>query len=255
MPTGCMNTGAVNFDPTATTDNGSCIYLEKIDGVCYKFTDYSIDGVVDKGFTISYALESNHWTFFHDYIPDYYFHTRERLHLIKARNVYVANEDEPGKLFDTSVRKSFFIDVVFRTDDEQTLNTINWISERLGTTGQDQEFATLTHLTIWNSYQCTGRIPIAQSFDGLTVSNIRRTQAEWSFNDFRDLVATRGTKFLGDIFHDFAVDTSTIDANLPWYEKKLLEDNYFIVRFEFDNSSNNVVFLHDVKTTTTKSTR
>lgn len=248
----CTNPAAANYDPAAIV-SGDCIYLNKVDGTCYEFLDYDADGVLDKSFTLSYAIESNNWTFFHDYVPDYYFHTREKLHLIKGRKIFTANEGPKGEFLGKAA-KSFFIDVVFKNDEEQTLNVVKWISEKLTET-TDLEFSTLTHLTIWNSYQCTGRIPIAQAFNGLEVTNIRRTKSEWSFNDFRDAVLTRGATFLKDIFNDYAVITAEIGLNIPWYDKSLMEDKYFIIRFEFDNSADNVVLLHDVGVDTTKSNR
>lgn len=255
MPEGCTNPAANNYDPAATTDDGSCYYIKQVDDVCYRFEDYDGENILDKSFTVSFAVEKGNWVFFHDYIPNFYFHTREKLHLSANSEVYTANEGPRGAYLGQTV-KPFFIDIVLNYKEERVLDTLKWITENITTTTEvDQEFDTFTHITIWNNYQCTGKIPLAQVFDGLEVSNLRRTKSEWSFNDFRDLVAIRGAKFLKDILDDFAVETSQIDQNLPWYEKKLLEDQYFIVRLEYDNSADNIVLLHEVEGETTISNR
>lgn len=251
----CTNSAAVNYNPAATTDDGSCIYLHKVGGVCYAFQDVPPASVIDRSFTLSYALEGDNWVFFHDYIPDFYFHTREKLHTIKGNKVYTHNSGPSGKYYEATP-SSFFIDVVFRSQEEMILNSLNWVTEVVDrTTKANDEFGTLSHITIWNAWQCTGRISLAQVFEALEMKNIRRTQSQWHFNDFRDLVAVRGAKVVSDLFDDFAVNTAALDPDLPWYEKKLLEDQYFVVRFEFDNSQDKVVLLHSTDADVTKSVR
>lgn len=250
----CTNKAAVNFNPAATTDDGSCIYLSKIGGVCYAFQDVAIEAVLDRSFTLSYAIEQDNWVFFHDYIPDFYFHTREKLHTVKNSKIYTHNSGPMGKYFDPP--KPFFVDMVFRSEDEMTLNAISWVTEVFDNVLKtNEEFSTLTHITIWNAWQCTGRISLAQVFEALEVKNTRKTQSEWNFNDFRDIVAQRGSSVVGDLFQNFAVNTNALDPNQPWYDKKLLEDQYFIVRFEFDNSQDKTVLLHNVDADVTRSVR
>lgn len=252
---GCTNKAGVNYNPSADTDDGSCVYLSKVNGICYAFQDVLASTVADRSFTLSYALEGENWVFFHDYVPDFYFATREKLHAIQNSAIYTLNDGAGGKYFDQANPKSFFVDMVFRNDDEMTLNSVSWVTEvfdRLS--GANEEFSTLTHITIWNAWQSTGRIPLAQVYQSLEVSNVRKTQSEWNFNEFRDLVATRGTSVVLDLFSNFAVNTAAIDPNLPWYEQKLLEDKYFVVRLEFDNSADKVVLLHNADADVTRST-
>lgn len=251
----CTNRAAVNYNPAATTDDGSCIYLTKVAGVCYAFQDLAPANLQDKSFTLSYALEGDNWVFFHDYIPDFYFHTREKLHTVKNSKLYTHNAGPAGKYYGASP-SSFFIDMVFRSEEEMTLNSINWVTEVMDrTTKKNEEFKTLTHITIWNAWQNTGRIPLSQVFETLEVKNLRKTKSEWNFNDFRDLIADRSQDVVLDLFNNFAVNTAAMDPNMPWYEKKLIEDQYFIVRLEFDNIEDKVVFLHDANADVTKSTR
>lgn len=263
MAAGCTNPAADNYDPSATSDDGSCLYTVSIaslptdpvgPNVCYLFSDYSISNTIDKSYTMSYAIESNNWVFFHSYIPDYYFHTREHLHLTKNSKVYTSGQGSHGQYLGQTVQP-FFIDIVFNYKEEQTLDAVKWISEMISIDPQDQEFKTFTHITIWNNYQSTGKISLAQAFDNVEVTNLRRTKSEWNFNDFRDIVLTRGTKFLKDIFNDYAQLTATLDINQPWFEKRLMEDNYFIVRLEYDNIDDNDVFLHEAEALITPSTR
>ena len=58
-----------------------------------------------------------------------------------------------------------------------------------------------------------------------------------------------------DIFKNYTIIPGTEDYNKPWYEKELLEDKYFTVRFEFDNLSQKQIILHDVSAQVIKSDR
>lgn len=254
MAAGCTNPAATNYDAAASPDNGSCIYLEKINGTCYYFQDAPAVGQSNKSFTLSYSIDHDNWVFFHSYVPDFYFSTRNKLHTLHNDTIYTHNEGAVGNYYGTV--SSFFIDIVFATKEETILNSLNWVTEVINRSTQiNEEFSTLTHISIWNSWQHTGRIPLSFIFATMETTNTKKLQSKWNFNDFRDAVKTRGNAFLGTIFQDYAVDNTQLDTNLPWYEKKLLEDNHFIVRLEFDNAANKDVILHNVDPDLNKSAR
>jgi hypothetical protein len=222
---------------------------------CLAFEDVS--DLVDNSFTISYSVEGDSWVFFHDYIPDFYFHTREDLYTLKDNVIYKHNEGKPGVYHDTT-RKSFFIDIVFKADGELLLETVNWISSVLEDSSDastvGSEWNTLTHISIWNSQQHTGRIALQDVFADLQYETSRRTNGQWSFNDFRNIVAARGTQFLLNIFQDYALDPTT-STTKDWYDAEVLQDKYFVVRFEYDNSQEKQLILHDTTVKAVKTDR
>lgn len=242
----CTNPAAVNYNPQATSDDGSCLYLDKIGGVCYAFQDLPPDQLLDESFTLSWSVEGDNWVFFHDYIPDFYVQTRDKLIVLKGGKFYAMNEGING-VYTDGATKPFFIDVIFNDDKEVTLSTLLWLSTVLNQDGSTSPFETLTHITIWNSKQCTGRIPLSAVFTDLQYNTSRNTQGWWSFNAFRDQVIATGVSFLQNIFNNFAVDPSKLSGTLPWFEQELLEDVYFVVRFEFDNTSGKKIYLEQTK--------
>jgi hypothetical protein len=249
---GCTNAKAVNYNPLADQEDYSCIYLEKVNGVCYAFRDIDQSQIVDQSFTLSYSLESKDFVFFHDYVPDFYFTSRDQLFNLKDKKIYIHHKGAPGVYHDGAPR-SFFIDAVFRSDSEMILNSVQWISEVLNQQ-RDVEFTTLTHITIWNSQQCSGRIALRDVFENLEYQ-VRKTQGIWSFNEFKDMLKSYGTPFLLNIFNNFAVDGAALDLNKPWYEQDLLHDNWFVIRFEFDNTSGNQFIFHGADINADKSYR
>jgi len=252
MITGCRNPAAINYNSAADTEDYSCIYLVKYNGVCYALRDVPPEAITDQSLTLSYSLESKEWVFFHDYIPDFYFSTRSQLYSIKDNRVYIHHKGNPGVYYGGSPN-SFFIDCIFPIDGEAVLNAVNWLSEVFNVS-MEVEFSTITHITIWNNQQCTGRIAIADVFAGLEYQ-ARKTEALWSFDTFRDMVANTGTQFLLDIFNNFAVDTSNINMDKPWFDQDLIHDNWYTVRLEFDNTSGKDFILHGADLDVTKSPR
>lgn len=241
----CTNPKAENYDPLAIEDDGSCIYLEKIAGVCYAFRDLNSTELSNKSFTVSWSITGDGWVFFHDYIPDYYFSTRDKLYTIKGNTIFKHNAGPHGQYYTESI-KPFFVDVVLKIDGEGTLETLNWITEVINTNETTDRNKTFTHLTIWNSKQCTGRIAVESIFKELQYETSRESRGVWSFNHFRNKVKTVGNQFLRDIFLNFAVIDAELSNSIPWFEQQQLEDNYFIVRFEFDNSSDQKIFVHEM---------
>jgi len=202
------------------------------------------DGDPSKSFTASYSVLGKGWVFFHDYLPDMYMHTREQLYPVKHSHVFKAHAGDPGKYFDNTVTKPFFIDIVFPADTEIMAESVNWVSEYLDDS-TNQLFNTLTHISIWNSHQHSGRINLLEN-QPLLSKQIRRTKGSWSFNDFRNELVAKGAKFLMDIFNDFVTTSDAIGVSKAWYDKELLIDTWFCVRFEFDNLSGKTIHLEEV---------
>lgn len=202
----------------------------------------------DTSFTASYCVAARAWVFFHDYVPDMYVHSRDELFTAKASNMYSHNTGPAGIYYEPLTPKSFFIDVVFPGPSDMLLETVNWMTDYI-TSSTDQTFKTLSHLSVWNSHQHSGRISLREN-QPLVAKEIRRTKGEWYFNDFRNVLISKGVPFLNDIFADYSLIGAQANAGLPWYKKELLGDTWFCVRFEFDNSEDAKVFLNEVNINT-----
>ena len=232
---GCTNPAAHNYNPSATEDDGSCIYVNRYNNACYRFEDAPDQGT-DRSFTMSFSFTDQGWVFFHDYLPDFYFHTKENLYNIKNNEIYKQNAG-PAGVYHTPAVQPFFIDLVVKEQQDFMLNSVQWVSEVLEN-GKEKEFNTITHITVWNTDQCSMRIPVTQ----LNSNNLKGV---WSFNDLFDYVKEKGTSFLEDIFNNFAVIPSAVDVLKPWWTKAQLTDKWCIIRLEFDNLSGNEFILHD----------
>ncbi len=206
-------------------------------------------------YTFSYNSKRKAWAFAHDYIADMYFHTRTQLYSVKDNLIYRHNTGPYGQYYynyDYVTRNTnpFFIDVVFRAEKDMILEVINWKTEFINPipSGQllnDQLFGTLTHISVWNSNQHSGRIALEYN-QPLEMGKVRRVQGGWAFHDFRNILINKGVVFLEDLFGDYKLLTAQADSTKPWYSKELMNDTWFCVRFEFDNISNKPVILHDV---------
>jgi hypothetical protein len=249
---GCTNPAAKNYNPAADEDNGTCIYLSKVGGNCIQFNDVNyVTEVVDQSFTLSYDTVDNYWTFFHDYWPDYYIHTRKNLYTLKNNKIFQHNRGTRG-VYHTATPKPFMIDVLFANKETLVLNSVNWVSEvRAGGNREADENSTalynetISAITIWNQYYCTGRIPLSDINLELLNHNSRNSEQNWNFNDFKN-IAKDDSQFLDTLFNDFKIIEEGIDRGRPWYKDALIEGKYFIVRFEFINTGDKQITLHDV---------
>jgi hypothetical protein len=278
MTPGCTVPWAKNYNPGADIDDGSCIYLQKVGGVCYEFSDIPVADLLSRSFTLSYALTRG-WSFYHDYNPDFYFHTRSRFMCLKDGKGYYINEGVRGKYFGSTINP-FFIDVIFAGSSAlklpgqqryttiqepfpaMTLDALNWVSE-VRASGNNPDIddqpalynETITAITIWNNYMTSGKVLLDPTKISLERTNNRNSELKWTMNGFRDIVKTQGVSFLLDIFADYAIDGNNTLALQPWFRRKLIEGKYFIIRFEFDNNNNKQITLHDLDVDVSKSYR
>lgn len=251
MSAGCRNPNAANYNGSATSENYSCMYVRKNQGICHLFTDVQPEDIVDNSFTLSYSIKGESWVLFHDYIPDFYIQARSQLFTAKNNKIYKHNAGPAGNFYGTVY--PFFIDVVFAAEGDLLLETVNWMTEYLDS-DTDQPFKTLSHITIWNSYQHSGRIALDVIFKDL-YQQTRETKGSWILNDFRNVLKDKGPKFLKDIFSNYMLDNSKADFDLPFYSQEILRDKWFCIRFEFDNSADTSLVLHDTTIQALKSDR
>jgi hypothetical protein len=209
------------------------------------FRDLQADDAEDRSFTLSYSVPGGSWVFFHDYHPDFYFHTRDQLWNLKDNRVYKHHTGDPGQFHDAD-KKPFFIDIVFKSGEELLLESVNWVSEFLNADSADQLLGTISHISCWNSRQHSGRIALTQVFEKLQY-DARRLKGQWSFNNLRDILLSNGEQFLLSLFDDFELDQNQVDSAASWYTKQLMQDNWFCVRFEFDNSTPGTLVIHDTE--------
>lgn len=264
---GCTSPTAKNYNPAATEEDGSCVWLESVGGTCYQFGSVPAANILDHSFTLSMALKPDTmqpegWVYFHDYFPDAYIHTRDKLLNLKNNVPFFHSKGPKGIYHFNTTPKPYFIDMLFADKQTMILNSANWISEVRNTANDaidDNQRAlfleTITSITIWNQYQTTGKITLDGTLDTLQRKNNRNNEESWAFNDFRDVLDNLTDQFVGDIFADYRMDASKLSMNLPWWNQRLLEGKYFIIRFEFNNNNNKQITMFDMDADISKSYR
>jgi hypothetical protein len=122
--------------------------------------------------------------------------------------------------------------------------TIKWVSEVIASNGVSLHDDTITKVFLYNSYQASKEIDLTR------LKNLRKEDAYWNVNDFRDLITdeTRAndTPFMDD---DNKVIPSAIYSNTSSFKKRRFIDNYLVVRLYFDNLNNKALYLYDVEAT------
>lgn len=212
----------------------------------------------EESLTFSMDISLNNWSYSHDYFPNKYINTRNKLLNIKDNKLFRFNEGNFGVYHGPEVHP-YYVDVVFIGAESFRLDNINWRTiveaKRIATEYQDELFdKTFTSVTIWNANQCTGKIPLIANNGKPLANNSRSPEYRWNFNKFVNILKTPGI-FLKSIYEDFEVDESKITPNIPWYQKDKILGDYVVVRFEFDNLENNQLTVLDLAIDSTKSYR
>lgn len=197
-------------------------------------------------FTLSFSRITKSWICWHDYMPEYMFSNRKGHYLIDNINkkIYLGNDStKVGKYFNGDIYDSY-IDICFNEspDLSKTYNSCSWISEVRDFQDVFKKDKTLTHIIVYNDYQCSGLISLTKNNSTLWYNqNRRNVEQEWHFNDFRDLVDNLNNAFL-DVNNQ--VITSNINSNKPWYKKNKFVSKYIVVRLIYDNMDQNNIYLN-----------
>lgn len=226
------------------------------DEECYRLLFTLLNG--DKSLTFSMSVDTLKWSYSHDYFPNAYITTRNKLLNVKDGKIFRFNEGNHG-VFHTTDINPYYVDVVFVNPQSFVLNGVNWrtiVEDTENTIEYLEEHVdkTFTSVTIWNGKQCSGKINLVNNNDLVLENNSFNADYRWHFNKFKDVINSPG-KFLESIFKDFKVIDSKIKHNQPWYNKNLFIGDYVIVRFEFDNSENKQITVIDLDINVTPSAR
>lgn len=199
-------------------------------------------------FTFSYSPLIENWVALHDYIMDASFNTRNKL--------YSVNNNTLGQIFKHNIegKKAIFynqsevnesmIDVVFNNNRTQSkiISSINWISDTLKLDNTVVLKDTLTHIMVYNNYQCSGIVALQLVPTWFNeIKDIK--EEEWSFNKFSDIVIDRNLPFIDKKYN---VIITNVTNNKSWFNKNKFIGKFVIVRFIYDNVSQNDFYLNDV---------
>lgn len=198
------------------------------------------DTIGNKSLTASYAIASQSWVSFHDYIPDYIFPlSNMRLISLKGKLVYENNKGAVGEFF--GEKKPMLVDVVFNieTEIDKVVTFLSWASAVYnGNTLVPDE--SVNYLTLRSEDKTTGKIAISRQNQIDQVVNTTTTAREinqtWFYNNFYDISIAPG--FVQDFYNNYNIDVTKLNSNMPWYQRRKFIDKYVVCRFEYSNISN-----------------
>ncbi len=201
----------------------------------------------ENSFTASYDLIQGEWSCTTDYKPDYIFNTRRNLYSFKQTLLYKHNHGAYGNFY--GITYPSFVDIIINNDKntEKILHAIRWIS-RVEKDKVNKDNETITSITIWNDYYCSGKIDINKRDNLATYEgkNTNQLDSIWSFSEIFNKIKDKTLPFISDIANDYKlIDTNIIDT-LPWFNKASIRGKYFIIRLEYSNIEDKLVSLRSI---------
>ena len=208
--------------------------------------------------TLSYSLDYNAWICPHDYFPRFYFYTNSKLYAANGgtltndpnsnvvTNVFETNDlDTVGKYF--GKRFESYVDIVFNNDTSITKNllALSFITS-CGTKNAYLQHKPISKVLIYSDTQCSDIIEVDSD-------NVFRTiKGEYRLNDFRDTVINPDAVIIDE---KGRLNTSNIDSNKLWFERKNFSGKFIVVRLIMDNLDDNSFHIHEVNTISSISNR
>lgn len=245
------------------------------------FDDFEWDSVYDiqnVSYTKSYYPDSDTWFSYHDYIPKGIFKIGTKLVSIDDDNIYEHNVGNRGKYYKGIYYKSLLSPVLkspYRTRDKfypAIFTAIHYRTDFI----KDKKVlrnVNFSRMSFHNSYQSSNKIDIVpfdskqDIYSQYDLANVRLIKNNWSFNNFRSLVANNHIlnfeewSTINDIVFNLNISEGGIyNNNLNPDESfeilKKMNDEYMIILIEFDNTSENIKFvMHDITFTSKHSVR
>lgn len=198
----------------------------------------------DLPFTVSYDMIKSEWASFHSYIPDLFVTTRKNIYSIKEVSLWKHNKGAAGTFYSTIYPS--YVDIVFNDEPlrEKVLASIEWVT-RVFKNGINKPDETLTHITVWNDYFCSGKIEVKPQTLIAEYDNKNAKQADrsWRYDDVTDKVINPELPFIDGISNDYNTITSNINLNLAWFEEQEMRGKYFNIRLEYSNFEDKTVSL------------
>jgi len=269
-----FNKGDIYFSPGKNT-----FYIKK-NGVAVKIRE----GIFFErsGWTISFSLDFGVWASRHSYVPPLYAYNSKFLYSMDpfaSGRFYVHNNiDEPCEFYDSTYNFEFeFISTgkvttttqgtLSMKDKNKVFYSVSYTADVLAKSPTElyrvrQQFDPgFTHYTVYNTFQLSGK----KSFKYL--ENIRKSDNNWIFNDFRDMASNGVDTHLAvgqvPVGSTSGYSSSTIPSggspmflsegnynsgylNLdkPWSEQKKFVDKFLAVRLYATNESKTLINLY-----------
>lgn len=224
--------------------------------IIVKKTNDNID-TGDIEFTASFSPDIKGWICQHDYSPNFILYNRSGLYAIDnspgSPQLFLHNSSNNKCIFYDGVKKESYIEYVDNDARDKTkgYETVNWITSiRQGTVDFAKE--TITHLIVYNNYQCSGKITLSIEAGLWYNQDARNVQQSWSFNNFRDIIINQDNAFLD-------IKNQLINTNLnslkEWFEQSKFISKFVVVRLIHDNQNQKEVNITLVGTTAKLSNR
>ncbi|NBP00427.1 MAG: hypothetical protein EBU90_09950 [Proteobacteria bacterium] len=216
------------------------------------------------GWTISFSTELGVWESRHTYRPYMYMYNSKAMYTLTRIN----EEDSIWKHTEKATRLSYYnninvsnifeIDIIFPGEDRRTATgtsttkNSNKLFSAFAITSDvfnsdingDQNLFTIpfNKFYVYNSFQLSGEV------DFKYLDNIRRVDGSWVINDFRDMsLYTNNNPGQSLMFlQEGVINSSYINSNKNWYEKRKFVDKWIGIRLILDNSPSNLVYLYNV---------
>lgn len=222
---------------------------------------YNLEDVnYNDSFTVSFDFNTNHWTSFHDYLPNYLFRTTNKIWSYKkGKGVYLHNFAGKGEYY--NVIYPSFVDFVLKKGKKQFYESIAWRCDAVDEQGNPAFHRTFNTISVRNLYQSTGEHDILgeSTFEKVNKDDKTLVNNEylWTYNNLYSNERNttdfptfgQGLVLTKNILDDFSQINENFDFRKHNVNKQNFVSDYVIARLKFNNNDNftmNVTFVEAI---------
>ena len=234
------------------------------------------------GWTLSFSLKTNSWISFHSYIPEEYIQIEDKMYTTQNSGLYLHTKDKRYEMNNLIPKYQTFYDIFYPfiieyVNNERPITNKIFDSIRFSTEAKryldtaiysnrgyiEEPLITFNKALLYNSYQCTDYINLLvkdnldsdrylptqiENITNGVVSVLDKTERDWSFNNFRDMIVNYNINMFDISRHRYydidnpkyltfipdKVLNRSIFGNKEWYNLDSMRDKYLVVRLIFD---------------------
>lgn len=193
--------------------------------------------------TISYYPEYQCWGSFYTYYPELMFNSNDSIYSSHGKRLFEHNK-QTLPIFYSGLPETSTIEMVFNGDPDEIklFKSVQFKTKVNKFTADSSELSQL-YLSTFDSYQAYNSYQLSKETTLTNTVTSRNLEGFWSVNDFRDYF-DNGSNIFQSI-KSWDLPFSTVNLSKHWSKLKRFVDNWFSIRFKYDNFKLSVFFDFD----------
>lgn len=194
--------------------------------------------------TISYYPEYESWGSFYTFYPEMLFNSNDALYSSYRYSIYEHNK-HVLPIFYGGLPEIATLEMIFNPDPD-SVKQFKSVQFKTKVAEYNADFTEKSqeYLQTFDSYQAYNSYQLSKESALTNLTTARNLEGFWSINNFRDYFDNGGNIFQS--IKSWDLPFSAVNVSKHWSKLKRFVDNWFTVRFKYDNFKTSVFLNFDI---------